>query len=73
MCIRDRGLDVAGYRDKRESDLTALAQRIGAKVRKTGPVSYTHLAGHHDPWVRKVQPAGGMAHRPVQSLRQMGL
>ena len=29
------GLDVAGYRDKRESDLTALAQRIGAKVRKT--------------------------------------
>ena len=31
-----QGLDVAGYRDKRESDLTALAQRIGAKVRKTG-------------------------------------
>ena len=30
------GLDIAGYRDKRESDLTALAQRIGAKVRKTG-------------------------------------
>ena len=30
------GLDVAGYRDKRENDLTALAQRIGAKVRKTG-------------------------------------
>ena len=30
------GLDVAGDRDKRESDLTALAQRIGAKVRKTG-------------------------------------
>lgn len=30
------GLDVAGYRDKRESDLTALAQRIGAKVRHTG-------------------------------------
>ena len=30
------GLDVAGYRDKRVSDLTALAQRIGAKVRKTG-------------------------------------
>ena len=30
------GLDVAGYRDKRESDLTALARRIGAKVRKTG-------------------------------------
>ena len=30
------GLDVAGYRDKRESALTALAQRIGAKVRKTG-------------------------------------
>ena len=30
------GLDVAGYRGKRESDLTALAQRIGTKVRKTG-------------------------------------
>ena len=30
------GLDVAGYRDKRESDLTALAQRISAKVRRTG-------------------------------------
>lgn len=30
------GLDVAGYRGKRESDLTALAQRIGAKVRRTG-------------------------------------
>ena len=30
------GLDVAGYRDKRESDLTVLAQRIGAKVRRTG-------------------------------------
>ena len=30
------GLDVAGYRDKRESDLTVLAQRIGNKVRKTG-------------------------------------
>ena len=30
------GLDVAGYRDKRERDLTALAQRIGAKVRRTG-------------------------------------
>ncbi len=28
------GLDVAGYRDKREQDLTALAQRIGAKVVK---------------------------------------
>ena len=27
---------MAGYRGKRESDLTALAQRIGAKVRKTG-------------------------------------
>jgi len=30
------GLDVAGYRDKRENDLTVLAQRIGNKVRKTG-------------------------------------
>ncbi len=28
------GLDVAGYREKREQDLTALAQRIGAKVIK---------------------------------------
>ena len=27
------GLDVAGYRDKRENDLTVLAQRIGNKVR----------------------------------------
>lgn len=30
------GLDVAGYRGKREQDLTALAQRIGDKVRRTG-------------------------------------
>ena len=30
------GLDVGGYRGKREQDLTALAQRIGAKVKKTG-------------------------------------
>ena len=30
------GLDVGGYRDKRENDLTVLAQRIGNKVRKTG-------------------------------------
>ena len=30
------GLDVAGYRNKRESDLEALARRIGAKVAKTG-------------------------------------
>ena len=30
------GLDVAGYRGKREQDLTALAQRIGNKVKKSG-------------------------------------
>jgi spoIIIJ-associated protein len=30
------GLDVSGYRGKREQDLTVLAQRIGNKVRKTG-------------------------------------
>ena len=30
------GLDVAGYRGKREQDLAALAQRIGEKVRRTG-------------------------------------
>lgn len=30
------GLDVAGYRGKREQDLTALARRIGSKVKKTG-------------------------------------
>ena len=30
------GLDVAGYRDKRENDLTVLEQRICNKVRKTG-------------------------------------
>ncbi|MDD3428895.1 MAG: protein jag [Oscillospiraceae bacterium] len=34
------GLDVAGYRSKRETDLVALAKRIGAKVAKTGR-SYT--------------------------------
>ena len=32
-----------------------------------------HHAGHHDPWVHQRHPAGDMAHRPVQSLRQMGL
>ena len=31
------GLDVAGYRGKRENDLTALAQKIGQKVRRSGP------------------------------------
>ncbi len=30
------GLDVAGYRGKREQDLEALARRIGARVAKTG-------------------------------------
>lgn len=30
------GLDVAGYRGKREQDLSALAHRIGEKVRRTG-------------------------------------
>lgn len=30
------GLDVAGYRSKREADLQALARRIGAKVAKSG-------------------------------------
>ena len=30
------GLDVAGYRGKREQDLTALANRIGERVRRTG-------------------------------------
>ena len=30
------GLDVAGYRGKREHDLTALAQKIGQKVRRSG-------------------------------------
>lgn len=30
------GLDVAGYRSKRESDLAALAHRIGARVLKNG-------------------------------------
>ena len=29
-------LDVAGYRGKRENDLTALAQKIGQKVRRSG-------------------------------------
>lgn len=30
------GLDVAGYRSKREQDLEALARRVGARVAKTG-------------------------------------
>lgn len=30
------GLDMAGYRGKRENDLTALAQKIGQKVRRSG-------------------------------------
>ena len=30
------GLDVAGYRGKREKDLEALARRMGAKVQRTG-------------------------------------
>lgn len=30
------GLDVAGYRAKREKDLASLAKRVGAKVQKTG-------------------------------------
>lgn len=30
------GLDVAGYRSKREQDLASLARRVGAKVQKTG-------------------------------------
>ena len=30
------GLDVAGYRGKRENDLTALVQKIGQKVRRSG-------------------------------------
>ena len=30
------GLDVAGYRGKRENDLTTLAQKIGQKVRRSG-------------------------------------
>ena len=30
------GLDVAGYRGKREKDLEALARRMGAKVARTG-------------------------------------
>ena len=32
-----------------------------------------HHAGHHDPWVHQRHPAGDMAHRPMQSPRQMGL
>ena len=45
------GLDVAGYRDKRESDLTALAQRIGAKVRKTGR---SFAMGPMNPYERRI-------------------
>ena len=32
-----------------------------------------HHAGHSGAWVSERHPAGGMAHRPVQSLGQMGL
>ena len=31
-----------------------------------------HHAGHHDPWMRQGRPAGGVAHRAVQPLRQVG-
>ena len=40
------GIDVGGYRNKREDDLTALAVRIANRVIRTGcyyAVSYTHL------------------------------
>lgn len=45
------GLDVAGYRSKREKDLTALAKRIGAKVQKTGR---SHMFEPMNPYERRI-------------------
>lgn len=45
------GLDVAGYRSKREKDLEALARRIGAKVAKTGR---SHAMDPMNPYERRI-------------------
>ncbi len=45
------GLDVAGYRGKREKDLDALARRVGAKVQKTGR---SHMFEPMNPYERRI-------------------
>ena len=45
------GLDVAGYRSKREKDLEALARRIGLKVAKTGR---SHAMDPMNPYERRI-------------------
>ncbi|MDO5602402.1 MAG: RNA-binding cell elongation regulator Jag/EloR [Oscillospiraceae bacterium] len=44
-------LDVAGYRQKREQDLAALAKRIGARVAKTGR---SHMLEPMNPYERRI-------------------
>ena len=45
------GLDVAGYRSKREKDLAALARRVGARVQKTGR---SHMFEPMNPYERRI-------------------
>lgn len=45
------GLDVAGYRGKREADLQQLARRMGAKVRKSG---LSHAMDPMNPYERRI-------------------
>ena len=45
------GLDVGGYRSKREKDLESLARRIGAKVAKTGR---SHVMDPMNPYERRI-------------------
>jgi len=45
------GLDVAGYRAKREKDLASLAKRVGAKVQKTGR---SHMFEPMNPYERRI-------------------
>lgn len=44
-------LDVAGYREKREQDLAALARRIGVRVAKTGR---SHMLEPMNPYERRI-------------------
>ena len=45
------GLDVAGYRAKREKDLSSLAKRVGVKVQKTGR---SHMFEPMNPYERRI-------------------
>ena len=45
------GLDVAGYRAKREKDLASLAKRVGSKVQKTGR---SHIFEPMNPYERRI-------------------